>query len=309
MLGTSTTHQNSKAQFVGSDDLALRGRDSIHRSAEQWQGLIGKMEHWVEMLDTLSLSRQRREPHGHDLDRARRHDGIAIKPGEGDKINIEIDPVQWLMAHRQKQQAEQQQSSPVEEAGNLTPHLKVIDQVETHSDHGYFSGNSSFESVGLHSDTLVDSTQVSFDRHYSHCDEHLQVTRHPKFPSLSPIPTQTLNIPSPKPRRTSIASSERTVFPSSAFEMSQVDTGFVDQRRIDRPSPPADDLKLPVTDDKTRSPVLDADDSAVFDEPSGPHNVVFEYVMDTGQGTVTKCLVAATKIKLVEYLTKDAGER
>ncbi|KAI8824437.1 uncharacterized protein EV422DRAFT_565129 [Fimicolochytrium jonesii] len=43
-----------------------------------------------------------------------------------------------------------------------------------------------------------------------------------------------------------------------------------------------------------------------FDEPSGPHNAVFEYVIDTGKHNVTKHLVAATPVKLVEYLTTDA---
>ncbi|KAJ3163427.1 hypothetical protein HDU86_000006 [Geranomyces michiganensis] len=45
---------------------------------------------------------------------------------------------------------------------------------------------------------------------------------------------------------------------------------------------------------------------SIFDDPRGSHNILFEYVVEPGRKTITKVLLAATKVKLVEYLTCDA---
>ncbi|KAJ3171430.1 hypothetical protein HDU88_007509 [Geranomyces variabilis] len=45
---------------------------------------------------------------------------------------------------------------------------------------------------------------------------------------------------------------------------------------------------------------------SIFDDPRGSHNILFEYVVEPGRNTITKVLLAATKVKLVEYLTCDA---
>ncbi|KAI9007245.1 ras guanine nucleotide exchange factor domain-containing protein [Gaertneriomyces semiglobifer] len=43
-----------------------------------------------------------------------------------------------------------------------------------------------------------------------------------------------------------------------------------------------------------------------FEAPSGPHNTVYEYIVDTATKTYRKVLMAATRIELVACLTKDA---
>ncbi|KAJ3176881.1 hypothetical protein HDU87_004813 [Geranomyces variabilis] len=45
---------------------------------------------------------------------------------------------------------------------------------------------------------------------------------------------------------------------------------------------------------------------SIFDDPRGSHNILFEYVVEPDRKTITKVLLAATKVKLVEYLTCDA---
>ncbi|KAI8912252.1 hypothetical protein DFJ77DRAFT_467482 [Powellomyces hirtus] len=63
----------------------------------------------------------------------------------------------------------------------------------------------------------------------------------------------------------------------------------------------------------TRKPIsslamLKDPELAIFDEPRGSHNILFEYVVEPGKKTITKVLVAASKVKLVEYLTFDADK-
>ncbi|KNC99982.1 uncharacterized protein SPPG_05357 [Spizellomyces punctatus DAOM BR117] len=294
--------QSAHRRRFASDDLPLSSQTP---DDERWNRLIGKMEAWMGMLDSLSeksvlrgrspTPRKRSPPPHHP-------DGIQVRSGEDNRIHIDIDPVEYLISHNRRKSPQTGQRDIQSES---VEHKAVMEcSEETRSDQGYGSGNSSLDSPGPPLITIIDGRER----------EKIDGVMHTEPSLLQSMATDRFAPPRMARTRSDTASTDRTIVPASPSAPQDsscqppVPPVNPARRMLEMFPPPFQDAHPTSTSPQTPSPFLREGEQLVtlFDEPDGAHNILFEYIMDTGKGTVTKCLVGATRTKLIEYLTAEA---